>query len=310
MGEIHRLLSEHGRQKVLQLDFDRTVIDAAVNYMGADDGETGFLYSGFAQAALPHKRLPDDASWQVRTDYTTLIVQPGLRPSAVGAPIPVGVPFGSRARLICIYLQSEAIRTNNREIELGRTMHAWLRRMGISIGGNSMARVREQAERLSRCRLTFQTRKDGRTGLVNQNVLDAALFAEEAEEGRPGHFLERAVLSHLFFEQLRKHPVPIEEAAIAAIANNSPAMDIYCWLAYRLHALDQPINVSWKALQAQLGAGVQSRFFRHNFKKPLELALAVYPDAKVEVGERGLLLHPSKPPVSPKLVSLAPRRKA
>src|SRR4051812_13681305 len=103
MGEIHRLLAEHGKAKVIQLDLDRRVIDAAANYMGTEDGEIGFLYSGWAQSALPHRRLLDTASWQVRTDYVKLIVQPGLRPTDDGDPIPVGVPFGSRARLICLY---------------------------------------------------------------------------------------------------------------------------------------------------------------------------------------------------------------
>jgi CDP-glucose 4,6-dehydratase len=44
------------------------------------------------------------------------------------------------------------LRTNNREIELGKSLHAWLRRLGIPIGGKSMRDVRDQAERLSRCR--------------------------------------------------------------------------------------------------------------------------------------------------------------
>ena len=37
-----------------------------------------------------------------------LVVEPGMRPTASGKPEPVGVPYGSRARLIMIYLQSEA----------------------------------------------------------------------------------------------------------------------------------------------------------------------------------------------------------
>jgi len=105
MGEIHKLLSEHGKAKVVQMDLDRRVVDAAAHYMGIEDSEIGFLYSGWAQSALPHKKLADEASWQVRTDYVTLIVQPGLRAAQAGDPIPVGVPYGSRARLICIYLQ-------------------------------------------------------------------------------------------------------------------------------------------------------------------------------------------------------------
>jgi len=307
MGEIHKLLTEHGKAKVVQMDLDRRVIDAAAHYMGIEDSEIGFLYSGWAQSALPHKKLADEASWQVRTDYVTLIVQPGLRAAPAGDPIPVGVPYGSRARLICIYLQSEALKTNSREVELGRTLHAWLRRLGISIGGKSMTAVRDQAERISRCRMTFQVKSGNRTGLVNQNILDTAMFVDDIDGA--GSFIEQAKLSEMFFEQLKRHPVPIEEAAISSLSNNSMAIDVYCWLAYRLHSLDKPTFISWKALHAQFGTAVGLlRNFRAFFRTTLDLALSVYPEAKVTVEERGLTLIPSRPPVSPKVVSLVGNR--
>jgi hypothetical protein len=66
---------------VLQLDFERTVVEAAAGYMGSEESGIGFLYSGWAQSALPHKRIADDATWQVHTDYVSLVVQPGFRPS-------------------------------------------------------------------------------------------------------------------------------------------------------------------------------------------------------------------------------------
>jgi hypothetical protein len=37
-----------------------------------------------------------------------------------GILVPGGVAFGSRARLNFLYLQSTALRTNSREVELGR----------------------------------------------------------------------------------------------------------------------------------------------------------------------------------------------
>jgi hypothetical protein len=40
------------------------------------------------------------------------------------------------------------------------------------------------------------------------------------------------------------------------------------------------------------------RAFRENFLQVLELALAAYPDARVTLGERGLILHPSRPAVA------------
>lgn len=47
-------------------------------------------------------------------------MEPGRRVVPEGEPIPVGVPYGSRARLILLYLQSEATKTGNREVELGK----------------------------------------------------------------------------------------------------------------------------------------------------------------------------------------------
>jgi hypothetical protein len=273
--------------------------------MAAEDSEIGFLYSGWAQSGLPHKRLADTASWQVRTDHISLLVQPGQRHTLTGDPIPVGVPYGSRARLICLYLQSQALLNNSREIELGKSLHAWLRRLDISIGGKSMASVRDQAERISRCRMSFQIRQGNRTGLVNQNILDTAMFVDD-DSAQGSLFVERAKLSETFFEQLKRHPVPILEAAIKAISNNSMAIDVYCWLAYRLHALPAPTLVTWKSLYGQFGSGI-SRLdkFRSCFKITLELALSVYEEAKVEVDGRGVMLSPSKPPVSPKVISFA-----
>jgi hypothetical protein len=111
-----------------------------------------------------------------------------------------------------------------------------------------------------------------------------------------------------FFESLRKHPVPIEEAAIGAISNNSMALDIYCWLAYRLHSLDKATPLTWSAVKAQFGASFsQMNHFRAKFLPNLKLAMAVYPQAKVEVDDdgKGLILHPSRPPVAPKQAAIA-----
>ena len=40
-------------------------------------------YSGFAQAALPHKRIPVDATWQIQTEREMLLVHQSWYHSAV-----------------------------------------------------------------------------------------------------------------------------------------------------------------------------------------------------------------------------------
>ena len=118
-----------------------------------------------------------------------------------------------------------------------------------------------------------------------------------------GLFVEKASLSQSFFDELKRHPVPVEEAAVRQIANNSLALDVYCWLAYRLHSLSGPITITWKAVHAQFGRSVaRLDHFKEHFRTVLELAMSVYPDADVEEAASGigLILRPSKPPISAK----------
>lgn len=302
MGTVHQLIEQRGKQGALELGgLERREIEAAATYMADEESGVGFLYSGWCQAALPHRKLPDAEGWQIQSERVTLVVEPGMRPTASGKPVPIGVPYGSRARLILIYLQSEAIRTKSREIELGGSLRAWLQRLGIPQGGNSIAAVRAQAERLSLCRLTFRVQSGNTTGLVNQSIVDTALFLDSQDERQPSLFLEKARLSEGFYAQLQKHPVPLEESAIRAVSNNSQALDIYAWLAYRLHSLSAPRPITWRALRPQFGASFgRLDNFRARFNDNLRLALAVYPAARVEVDENGLILHPSRPPVVPK----------
>jgi hypothetical protein len=305
LGTVHDLIETKGRQAALGFELDRRIVDTAAAYMADEENGIGFVYSGWAQAALPHRRLRDDQTWQITSDRVKLLLEPGRKTVENGDPIWVGVPYGSRARLIMLYLQTEALRTNSREIELGKSLRDWLTRLGIPIGGKSLKDVREQAERISRCRLTFHVQTGERTGLVNQNIVDTAMFVGDSSAGQGSLFLETAKLSESFYEQLRKHPVPLEESAIRAINNNSMAIDLYCWLAYRLHVLTAPRSVTWKALMGQFGAAYKEQFhFKPRFLENLSLALAVYRDAKVEIEERGLILRPSRPPVAPKQVQV------
>ena len=308
MGMIHSLIETKGRRAALEFAADnreRRAIETAAAYMIDEQTDIAFLFSGWAHAALPHRRIADDAVWRVETEHVTLLVEPGRKPLAGGENAWVGVPYGSRARLIMLYLQTEAIRTGLRQVELGRSLSDWLVRLGIPLGGKSYKDVKEQASRISRCRLSFHIQAGNRSGLINQNILDTAMFLDGG--GDQGDlFVETAKLSESFFEQLKRHPVPIEEAAISAINNNSMALDVYCWLAYRLHSLQKPKPITWKALRVQFSPNVKQLFhFKAAFKDNLALAMAVYPGARVEETENGLMLHPSAPPITPKSQRIA-----
>ena len=120
MGEVHDILEAKGREGALQAGLERAIVDAASAYMGDEDNALGFVYAGWAQCALPHSKLLPDAPWGIRAEKLRLLVEPGRRPVGDANETEfVGVPFGAHARLILLYLQTEALRTGNREVELG-----------------------------------------------------------------------------------------------------------------------------------------------------------------------------------------------
>ena len=90
---------------------------------------------------------------------------------------------------------------------------------------------------------------------------------------------------------------------ILIVADRHPdcraTIDVYIWLAYRLHALKRDVEIGWPSLHAQFGAGyTRLRAFRSHFLEALNLACAVYPEANISVGERGIILRPSRPAIA------------
>ena len=113
-------------------------------------------------------------------------------------------------------------------------------------------------------------------------------------------------LSDDYFASIQSHAVPLARPAIRALAHSALALDAYCWLAQRLHRvpIGKPQPVSWSALRDQFGQGfARERDFRRQFRETLRVVLTVYPDARVEDADEGLLLHRSRPPVAPRIVS-------
>lgn len=300
MGEVHQLLLKHGLHEARRLAAGdkngRLCIEAAHAVMSDEKGQIGITHAGFAMAALPHKKTPE-VVWERDDGPIKLIVESGLD----SLKRPIGIPYGSIARMILLYLQTQAVKTRSRDVELGASMNAWLTAMDIPIGGKTYQIVREQSRRISRCRLTF-FRRTADAELVSNGafVRDAILPLDPVSSNQPQLWQEKVRLDEGFYQSLIEHPLPLREAAIREISSRSLAIDLYVWLAYRLHVLTGPTEVSWPALKSQFGPEYKElRFFRRDLIPPLKIALSVYPEALVTIDDkRGLTLHPSPPPVT------------
>src|SRR3954466_12935834 len=260
--------------------------------MADEKSQIGIANTAFAMAALPHKKTQESV-WERDRGQIKLLVESGLD----STKRPIGIPYGAIARMILLYLQTQAVRTQSRDVELGASMNAWLGAMGIPVGGNTYRLVREQSHRISRCRLTFFRRTHGAELVTNGAFVRDAILPLNPNLPQQGTLWQEHVrLDEGFYQSLIEHPLPLREAAIRQISSRSMAIDLYVWLAYRLHALSGPVPVTWQALRRQFGAGYSElRFFRRDLLPNLKLALAVYPEARVNVDEKdGLILYAAR----------------
>jgi hypothetical protein len=297
---IHHLLRTHGLEAARELITDkasRRELEIAAAVMAEESETLGICHAGFALTSLPHKDT-NELYWRREGHRVTLLVESGREENGE----PVGIPYGSKARMILIYLQTQALRSGSREVELGRSLKAWMKAMGIAtIGGATYKVVTEQARRISACRLTFfsengPTRQRDNGGFVDNAIELAGTLNDDRQ---PTLWQDRVRLNEAFYRSLIEHPVPVSETALREIGNKSMAIDIYVWLAYRLHSLSKPTPISWPSLYAQFGAGFAAlRNFKPAFSEALRMALAAYPGAQVAVESTSIVLHPSRPPIA------------
>jgi hypothetical protein len=297
---VHQLVLIHGRDKARAMvpEKQRQLVDIAAEVLADESQRIGISYTGFCLTSLPHKRLPDDQTWEKRGHQVTLWIEPG-RMKTKGKAVTYGVPYGARARMILLYLQTQAVRTGSREIALGRSMRDWMERMGLSVGGETARGLREQAARISACTLKFFWENEEQEGWARGGIVTSGLRFKVPEESQGSLWEDRVVLDEVFWKALRDHPVPLLEAAIRQLRDRSMSLDIYVWLAWRCHQLSKSTAISWPAVHAQFGGGFKAlKHFKPSFLEALAAATAAYPEARVDVSEAGLVLHPARPPIA------------
>ena len=299
MSEIHELVVHHGVERARELarsKQDRRLVEIAAEMLAEEAHRMGFSHAGFAVTSLPHKAIPDPV-WRRESCRVKLLVESGRD----GEAELIGLPYGAKARMILLYLQTQAIRYNSREVELGRSMRSWMSAMGIAtVGGMTYKQIIEQARRISACRLTFFTRQDDLEFRQNGAFVDQEISLFSSHDGRQGVLWQESVtINELFFRSLKKHPVPVSESALKRISGSSLAIDVYIWLAYRMNVIEEPSSISWPALFAQFGPNfTKISHFKPTFLDALRLATTVYPEARVQVDQqKGVVLLPSEPAI-------------
>jgi hypothetical protein len=297
-------------QKPVEKEVKKTVEQAGRLALKAatDVVEEGisFHYVPLIQCSFPHADPGDVATFSRKNGWLELTLGT-TRPEA-------GLPYGVPARLLTIYCASEAIRTRSPDIFLGHSVHDFLRLLEIPITRGERGSLRVYANQLLRLihsTLSIDenmTDSSGRTGLH----LRQALFAEEAQlwwddEHHVGQGSSLTLSSGLFSSILERS-APLSTHAIRQLRKSPMDLDVYAWLVHRLFHLSKPSMVTWAQLSGQFGHGyAELRKFRRFFMGSLQRVQSVYTDAKVKTDDRGVLLLPSRPHVTPTRLGQKPR---
>ncbi len=280
----------------------RRRVEAAISIRSAPPETVDYLHTVQCQCGLPYRNPGDNIRvWDRKQGIATMRVEAGsaLDPK-LNKYVQLGLPYGEKPRLVLIYLASEAIRTVSPIIDVESSMTAFARSLGVATTGTQLRRLKEQLGRLSAATVRLGIPDGDRVLQINTQIVSAM------DLWFPDHPDQRVMwpstvrLSGDYFDSLGRHAVPLDRRAVAALASSSMALDMYMWLSQRLHRIPvgRPQRITWAALYDQFGQGYDRvRDFRRQFMDTLISVWSVYPTARIEESDEGLILSQSPPPV-------------
>ena len=282
----------------------------------ADDTDTiAYLHSFLAQIGLPRsrQRSPDGSDvleYERRSGNCALLVQAGLIDTGRGF-VRQPIPYGPKARLMLMDICTRAVKSRSPEVDLEPSVRQYLtKRLGLEWGGGKRGQYtlfRKQALALAACSMRLVVERGNRvTQFQGMPISRFDAWAVNDDGVQLPLWPGELRLSTEFYESLIEHGLPIDMQAYHALSHSALAMDIYTFLAHRLHRIANPVVISWRTLRDAMGPEyVEVRDFRRRFLAALEKVTEVYPEAqgRIEVLSGRVRLHHTAPPVMPRLTS-------
>lgn len=280
--------------------------------------ELVFVHSILCQTFIPYRRPLDDEKkdlefWEKQQGRASILIESGrVMDRHSGKQRKANLPYGSVARLLLTHLNTEAMISreshtkNEGIIPLGKSIRDLARVLNKNGRDTRVRRaIDEQLHNLMGCRIKLgfseeygnATRISGASfDIISQ--YDLWYSKDDSQEFLFPSFIK---LGHEYFQNLKAHSIPLDKESLYALSKSPLAMDVYCWLAYRLHRI--PFGkrqfVAWNNLSSQFGDEYTRIYdFKVHFRKALKLVKAQYPEANIiEDTNKGFYLANSPTPI-------------
>ena len=256
-----------------------------------------------ALCSLPRTDLKTRLQYVRRNGPYALVMQAGgLQPR---------LPYGNIPRLLLAWICTEAVRTQRRELVLGRSLYEFMRKLGMKDRSGSVrgdrTRLKNQMRRLFSCNVQIIYADVQHEVLVHSFIADRAeLWWDTKRPGVPVLLDSTIELGEKFFQEIIAHPIPLDLNTLKSLKRSPLGLDLYFWLTYRTFALKTPLCLSWRQLFKQFGAdpakvGKHSSVnrFRSECLRELEKIKRAWPDLNYHTVTGALVLLPSPPRIPP-----------
>ena len=267
---------------------------------GEADPDMGFMARLLALCSLPRTNPGDRLQYKrINGPYKLIMFSSGE----------TKLPFGNISRLLLAWVCTEAVRTQSRKLILGTSLAEFMRKLDISSdsGGSrgERTRLRNQMDRLFSASVSLIYEDEHSKQFVTSPIADRGEFWWDPKRpAEPMLWESKIELGEKFFQEIIRHPVPLDMNTLKALKRSSLGLDLYLWVAYRTFALKRPLRLSWPQLYRQFGvdpaqAGDKNTVnnFRTKCLRELKKIKLAWPGLNYATAKGVLVLSPSKPSV-------------
>ena len=271
---------------------------------GEAEPDLGFMARLMALCSLPRTNPRQRTQYVRQNGPYTLVMQAG--------GVPARLPYGNIPRLLLAWVCTEAVRTQRRELVLGRSLYEFMPHLGMddrSGGVNGQrTRLRNQMTRLFHCTVQLMRSDGDHEVTVSSLIADKSEYWWNTAEGpdRPGLFDSTIRLGEEYFNEVIKHPIPLDMNILRALKRSPLGLDLYMWLVYRTFTLTAPITLTWRQLFRQFGADPSKASnkksvsrFRDSVLREMKKINRAWPDLEYRTVTGGLVIEPCPPRIPP-----------
>ena len=272
-----------------------------------DDPDMGFMARLMTLCSLPRTN-PGNRLQCVRRNgpYALVMIAGGLNK----------LPYGNLPRLLLAWVCTEAVRTQSRDLVLGRSLSEFMRKLGLApVGGGTTGartRLRNQMDRLFNAHVSLIYEDNHGKATVNSQIADRTeLWWNPKRPDAPTLWDSKIELGEKFFNEIIHHPVPLDMNILKALKRSSLGLDLYLWLTYRTFSLKSTLQLPWRRLYRQFGADpakAGDRVTVDNFRKDCLRELikikTAWTSLSYSTAKGVLILSPSKPSIAPAKLQL------